>query len=427
MFNDVFNNSFKCTTDVPNKYFITIEQETFYGRTKLETVLSILKISFSEDVLYDNVIQGKEIDADQIEKVVLNVFNMITACGDAYYREYKVIAGIVRICKGKLHVVAIGTGSKFLSSPPVNHKGNTLIDAHAEVVTRRAFVRYLYCELHKFIQNFPDTIFKRSTDQLLELKPDNTFHLYVSTAPCGDGRVYSHSDAEYSSPADISEGTLRTKGEGALTVLKDVSCKGAHSNGFPLESISMSCSAKVLRWNVLGMQGALLGKHIAPIYLSSIIFGDKFDQKHLKRALYGRIEDQLKDLPTNYRLNKPLLLEVTNTLSKPNLTSPVHHSCNWFYTPGKLGVEVIDARNGQVATIHKNFSQISKRAFLNEFMKTGDLLREKVEDTDYATVKLTSKGYNVSMTGDLSLEIVMSHIYFLTGSKRVFPGSCQTQ
>lgn len=77
------------------------------------------------------------------------------------------------------------------------------------------------------------------------------------------------------------------------------------------------------RWNILGLQSALLSNLYDPIYLDSIIVGDMFDREALERALYKRLEpiqgkylsilsialgiNILKDLPEPYRLNKPKL------------------------------------------------------------------------------------------------------------------------
>jgi len=52
----------------------------------------------------------------------------------------------------------------------------------------------------------------------------------------------------------------------------------------------LSCSDKIARWNVLGLQGKHLARCTLPVYLASITIGRKFNRPHAERALCCRLE-----------------------------------------------------------------------------------------------------------------------------------------
>lgn len=77
-------------------------------------------------------------------------------------------------------------------------------------------------------------------------------------------------------------------------------------------------------WNFLGFQGSLLDSIIGPLYLSSIVVGEHFDQHSLDRALYGRISD-IKAIHS-YFPHQPSIFGTTLTFmgDRANLSSDYH-------------------------------------------------------------------------------------------------------
>ena len=52
-------------------------------------------------------------------------------------------------------------------------------------------LRFLYSQLLEFASGSQNTVIEKSSSGKLRVKPDVQFHLYISTAPCGDGALFS--------------------------------------------------------------------------------------------------------------------------------------------------------------------------------------------------------------------------------------------
>lgn len=77
----------------------------------------------------------------------------------------------------------------------IDANGQTLNDCHAEVLARRGLLKVIYLAISNIYNNAggENLLFAKVPSALnkLQLRPGLTLHLYISTAPCGDGRVFT--------------------------------------------------------------------------------------------------------------------------------------------------------------------------------------------------------------------------------------------
>ena len=163
------------------------------------------------------------VDAEPKHEVPLELSNRISqVVQEEYARVFqgeapsKVVAAfVIGILKSPneepiLNVVSIGTGTKCITGDQINLKGETLNDCHGEIIACRGFRQYLYEELSKAINRDQNTILKQKSKGRFTIQPDVKVYLFVNTAPCGDGRVFTL-QTQQQGAKNKPAGLLRTK------------------------------------------------------------------------------------------------------------------------------------------------------------------------------------------------------------------------
>uniref|UniRef100_A0A7M4EGA1 Adenosine deaminase RNA specific B2 (inactive) n=1 Tax=Crocodylus porosus TaxID=8502 RepID=A0A7M4EGA1_CROPO len=342
--------------------------------------------------------------ADSIYQMVTQKFQEVTDNFTSMHARHKTLAGIVMtrgLDSRQAQVIVLSSGTKCINGEYINDQGLVVNDCHAEIVARRAFVHFLYSQLELHLskrrEDWERSIFVRLKEGGYRLKENILFHLYVSTSPCGDARLNSPyeitTDCSRSwlitgldwqgplGPGHIGlyvnpplskhivrkyRGHLRTKiesGEGTIPVRRHNTVQTWDGVLLGEQLITMSCTDKIARWNVLGLQGALLSYFIEPTYLHSIIVGSLYHTGHLSRVMSHRIES-IGQLPASYRRNHLLLSGVSNAEVRQPGKSP-SFSVNWIV--GNTDLEVINATTGKRNC--GSSSRLCKRMFYARWSK----------------------------------------------------------
>ncbi|ETN81539.1 Adenosine-deaminase domain protein, partial [Necator americanus] len=274
--------------------------------------------------------------------------------------------------------------------------GCSVNDCHAEIIARRGLLRFLYAQVILFTKTPAQSIFVKNTEtKKLALRKGLSFHMFVNTAPCGDARVYSFNDAGLVNANEAETNSLlRFKVENGMgTVL------GRFPETLAPQTIdgiaggervrTMSCSDKMMRWNVLGIQGGLLSLILDPIYLSSVAVADKADGKRMERALFGRLEGFQPKAP--FHLNKPFIGKCQGDASSRESTAGSPISVNWNIADDSM--EVLRTTFGRIdAHTPEEVSRLSKKEMAMLFKKVCSSIGLPVpEGYTYENIKVHCK------------------------------------
>ncbi|CAF4852921.1 unnamed protein product [Rotaria sp. Silwood1] len=205
---------------------------------------------------------------DLSEKIALscyNKYNQLSSRGKASSNEWTHLAAFVSVNEfNQIDVISIGTGTKCLSEDikQSERQGCLLHDSHAEVIARRALLKFFYQE----IINDNKKILIKQDKYKYYLNKSINLYLFISYPPCGEAAYLSD---PIKRPKFEHKSLNSNQQQQQQLYLKP-------GKGHP--TTSLSCTNKINRWIYQGIEGTLLNQIIlSPIQLTGLIINTDKD------------------------------------------------------------------------------------------------------------------------------------------------------